>query len=144
MMLKENVSDMEQHVQKCNTSVDLNEKRVHDLEAYSRRWNLKLHGVRKLEAEDVRREVIKICQAVIPEEKSTFLDGIKAAHRMSLKRKEQKFSRVIIIKFISRAFRDAVWKAAKKSTFLQDNKLRISEDLLICLIDHDKNSFYGQ
>lgn len=61
VILKENVSCMEQKVQKCTTSVDLIEKRVYDLEAYTRRRNLKLYGVRETEAEDVRREVIKLC-----------------------------------------------------------------------------------
>lgn len=43
MLLKENMSCMEQDMQKCNTSVDRMEKRVYELEAYSRRWNLKLY-----------------------------------------------------------------------------------------------------
>lgn len=136
VMLKENVSCMEQKLQKCTTSVDQIENRVYELEAYSRRWNLKLYGVRETEAEDVRREVIKICQALLPEEKSRLVDGIEAVHRLGPKRKEQKDSRVIIMKFISRALRDAVWKAAKKSSFLQVNKLRFTEDL--CKTDREK------
>lgn len=39
------------------------ESRITDLERYSRRWNLKLHGVtEKVEDKNVRQEVIRICQ----------------------------------------------------------------------------------
>lgn len=88
MLLKENMSCMEQDMQKCNTSIDRMEKRVYELEAYSRRWNLKLYRVGETEVENVQREVAKISQAVLPEEKSSFMDGIEAAHRLGPKKEE--------------------------------------------------------
>lgn len=37
--------------------------------------------------------------------------------------------RGVIIQFTSRIYRDAVWRSAKKSTFLKDNNLKLAEDL---------------
>lgn len=37
--------------------------------------------------------------------------------------------RGVIIQFPSRIYRDAVWRSAKKSTFLKDNNLKLAEDL---------------
>ena len=64
------------------------------------------------------------------------MDGIEAVHRLGPKRKEQTDSRGILMRFISCALRDAIWKAAKKSSFLQENKLRFTEDW--CKIDREK------
>lgn len=96
VMLKENVSCMLQKLQKY-TIQSIWPKSMCRMEAYPRRWNLKLYGVCETEAEDVRREVIKICQALLLVEKSRLVDGIEAVHRLGPKSKEQKNSRVIII-----------------------------------------------
>lgn len=105
------------------------EQRLVDIENYSRRWNLRLHGVAESKDQDVRREVIQICQSVLPEHKTKFPDVIDTVHRLGQVRKDDSKPRGIILQFTSRIYRDAVWKAAKKSTFLQNKKLRFAEDL---------------
>lgn len=41
--------------------------RVADMERYSRRWNMKMHGIPEAVKENVREEVIRICQEVLPQ-----------------------------------------------------------------------------
>lgn len=56
--------------------VDNCQQRISELERYSRRWNLRLHGVKEAEKEDVRGKVIEICQSVLPEQNHRLPDVI--------------------------------------------------------------------
>lgn len=106
------------------------EQRIAELEAYSRRWNLRLYGVPEAEKEEnAREETINICQAVLPEHKSKLPDVIDSVHRLGRRKKDNSKPRGIILQFTSRVYRDAVWKAAKKSAYLRDKGLRFAEDL---------------
>lgn len=110
------------------------ESRITDLERYSRRWNLKLHGVtEKVEDKNVRQEVIRICQKVAPEEAERLPHAIDTVHRLGDKTEDR--HRSIILQFCSRVVRDAVWRAAKECAFLQQNNLRFAEDL--CKADRE-------
>ena len=102
---------------------------ISDLERYSRRWNLRLNGVKESQKENAWREVIEICQAVEPEEKGRLADAVDTVHRLGAKWQGDNRPRGIIIQFISRVCRDSVWKAAKTSSYLRGNGLRFSEDL---------------
>ncbi|KAL1259016.1 hypothetical protein QQF64_009593 [Cirrhinus molitorella] len=105
------------------------EKRIADLERYSRRWNLRLHGISEKENENVRAESIRVCMAIFPEESKTLPDKIDTVHRIGKKLPNSTRPRAIIIQFCSRVTRDGVWRAAKSSEFLRANGLRFSEDL---------------
>lgn len=106
------------------------QKRVEENERYSRRWNLKLHGVPEtVSKEKIKDETIKICQAILPEKKSSLPDVIDTAHRVGKKPENSSKPRGIILQFTSRSTRDAVWKAAKNHPFLQEHHLRLAEDL---------------
>lgn len=73
--------------------------------------------------------MISICQAVLPDFKAKIPDGIDTVHRLGQLKGDDSKPRGIILQFTSRILCDAVWKAAKKSTYLQSNKLRFAEDL---------------
>ena len=78
------------------------------------------------------QEVIRICQSILPEHKARLPDVIDSVHRLGQPKKDATKPRGIILQFGGRIYRDAdwkAWKAAKKSTFLQSNKLRFAEDL---------------
>lgn len=60
--MKDRVSNMETQVEKCQTNAEAQER-------YSRRWNLKLYGLAEKEKQDVRQEVIQVCQSVLPNRK---------------------------------------------------------------------------
>ncbi|KAJ8002244.1 hypothetical protein DPEC_G00177890 [Dallia pectoralis] len=57
------------------------------------------------------------------------LDLDSEVHRLGQPKKDATKPREIILLFGACTYRDTVWKAAKKSTFLQNNKLRFAEDL---------------
>lgn len=97
--------------------------RVTDLERYGRRWNLRHYGVPEAD-----KEVIYICQEILPSEREKLPDAIDVAHRVGKLRQDSK-PRGIILRFISRRHRDAVWKAAKNNAFLNNKGLRFTEDL---------------
>ncbi|CAI5669786.1 unnamed protein product [Oreochromis niloticus] len=84
---------------------------------------------KEAEKEDVRGKVIEICQSALPEQNHRLPDVIDTVHRLGAKRQGSTRPRGIIVQFTSRIYRDAVWKAAKTSSYLQDNHLRFAEDL---------------
>ncbi|KAK7878416.1 hypothetical protein WMY93_034339 [Mugilogobius chulae] len=102
--VKGRVKTLEMRVTKEVDRLDTNQQRIADLERYSRRWNLRLLGVKETEKED-------------------------ALHRVGAKLPNANKSRTIIIQFISRVTRDGLWKAAKTSSFLKENHLKFAEDL---------------
>ncbi|KAL0196703.1 hypothetical protein M9458_005243, partial [Cirrhinus mrigala] len=99
------------------------------LEGYSRRWNLRIQGLQEKNGEDIRSEVIKICQCLLPQHKDKLPDVVDVAHRLGRHKLGSITPRGIIFQFTSRFFRDAVWRAAKDAEFLKNNHLRITEDL---------------
>ncbi|KAJ7998303.1 hypothetical protein DPEC_G00221300 [Dallia pectoralis] len=113
-----------------NSRSDKIEKMVDSVRGEIKVLNEKFYGVPEGEKENVRAEVINICQKVLPEERGKLPDTIDIAHRVG-KRQEDSRPRGIIIRFIARRFRDAIWKAAKKNGFLQSKGLRFTEDLTI-------------
>lgn len=132
--MKSKVTQVEQlyHEEKKRTGIL--ETRITDLERYSRRWNLWLNGLPEtVENQQVRLEVIKICQAVLPEDKKRLPEVIDTLHRLGTK--SAKGPRSVIIQFSSRIHRAAVWTAAKNSQYLRDHGLRFAEDL--CQIDRE-------
>ncbi|KAI2646113.1 LINE-1 retrotransposable element ORF1 protein [Labeo rohita] len=113
----------EQRIETCET-------RLADLERYSRCWNLRLRGVPEKEKENIRDEVIRICEQTYPDGKFSF--AIDSVHRLGKKQNQIGSKPVpcaVIVLFTSHIIRDAVWKAAKSSAYLKDNGLRFREDL---------------
>lgn len=127
--MKVKISTIEKQASCEEKRVNVCQQRISELERYSRRWNLRLHGVGETEKEDVRKKAIQICQEVLPEQKDKLVDNIDVVHRLGNKQPNDPKPRGVIIQFSSRIQRDAVWKAAKTSRFLRDNGLRFAEDL---------------
>lgn len=76
-----------------------------------------------------KRRLSRSVKAVLPEERSRLADTIDTVHRLGTKQQNDNKPKGIIIQFIARVYRDAVWKAAKTSPHLRDNVLRFAEDL---------------
>ncbi|ROL41441.1 hypothetical protein DPX16_6839 [Anabarilius grahami] len=127
--IKGKVGHVETRLNTEEKKMELCEKRIADLERYSRRWSLRLHGVPEKENENVRAESISICAATFPEEGKTLPDKIDTVHRVGKRLPNHSRPRAIIIQFSSRVTRDGVWRAAKSSEFLRANGLRFTEDL---------------
>lgn len=127
--LDEKVAHIEKRMEKTEDSAVKTTSRVSELERYSWRWNLRLHGLTETREEDVRARVISVCQTILPEEKVKLADAVDVAHRVGRPRQDNTKPRGVIMRFTSRRFRNAVWKAAKNSSFLQNKGLRFTEDL---------------
>lgn len=131
--LNEKVNSIEKRVEDYEVAGKDCRNRVSNLGRYGRCWNLILYGVLEPEKENVKEnimdEVTNICQETLPSEKEKLADAIDVAHRLGKNKRTDSKPRGIILRFISRRLRDAVWKAAKKNSFLQDNGLRFAEDL---------------
>ncbi|XP_016343616.1 uncharacterized protein LOC107689943 [Sinocyclocheilus anshuiensis] len=127
--LKEKLGFIERRVEISEQSTLTCMNRVVDMERYSRRWNMKVHGIPEAVKENVREEVIRICQEVLPQEREQLPAVIDVAHRLGSKRLNESRPRAVIVRFAVRRYREAVWKAAKNSPFLRDHGLRFTEDL---------------
>jgi len=127
--LKEKMCSIERRVEKSEQSTLTCMNRVTDLERYGRRWNIKLHGIPEAVKENIREEVIRICQEVLPQDRDQLPAAIDIAHRVGFKRPNESRPRAVIIRFVVRRYREAVWKAAKNNPFLQNHGLHFTEDL---------------
>lgn len=127
--VKEKMCNLEVKVTKDEARIDACQQRITDLERYSRRWNLRLFGVKETEKEDARKKVIELCQKLLPEYKDRILHTVDTVHRIGPKRLNSDRPRALIIRFSSRICRDDIWRAAKISSFLKDNNLKFAEDL---------------
>lgn len=127
--LKSKMLHMEKRIDRGEQTTRLCMDRVTDLERYGRRWNLRLHGLPETTKENVREEVIRVCQEVLPQEAAKLPEVIDVAQRLGTRLTNETRPRATIIRFTARRFRDAVWKAAKSSEFLRNQGMQFKEDL---------------
>lgn len=100
-----------------------------EMQRYSRRWNLKLQGVPERDGEDARGVTIDILKKMVPSIQNKLDDVVDVVRRLGLRRSDGA-PRNIIMRFTMRTYRDMVWRAAKDSRYLKENKLRIKEALI--------------
>lgn len=108
------------------------EQKVNESDRYSRRHNLRLHGVSEKGDTQVRSQVRDICRAVLPaEEAEMVVAAVDVAHRIGRPKEggQDQPPRPVIIKFISRTARDVLWKGSKANNYLKNNRLHFKEDL---------------
>lgn len=130
--------DVQQHKQTlekmkvANTKLQEENKHLREAVAecqhYSRRWSLNMHGVRESRDEDIRGKIIDILGKMAPKLREDLKQGIDIVHRVG-KLRDDGAARSTIVLFALRRLRDAVWKEAKNSQYLQENRLRITEAL---------------
>lgn len=108
------------------------ETKVNESDRYSRRQNLRLHGIPDREDDNLKTRVQEICRAVLSDsEVGAVLEAIDVVHRIGRRKdgNSNQQPRPVIIRFMSRTARDLIWRASKKSEFLSSKKLRFKEDL---------------
>lgn len=104
------------------------QRNLEDIQRYGRKWNLKVLGLREKEGEDLRSVVIDIFGKMAPMIREKLPVAVDVVHRLG-KIRQDGSPRTTIARFTMRLYRDIIWKAAKNSGFLADNKLRIKEAL---------------
>ncbi|KAM3592347.1 uncharacterized protein V6R79_017056 [Siganus canaliculatus] len=60
---------------------DLQQK-VNEAERYTRRWNLRLHGIPEDNPEDIKAKVVNICCSMLPGSQQKITDNIDITHRL--------------------------------------------------------------
>ncbi|KAL7375436.1 hypothetical protein ABVT39_017221 [Epinephelus coioides] len=120
----EKVEKIEKKTTEHETRIEALEDKVNDQKRQQRRQNLRLYRLREEEGENILKIVTDICRRVASQEDGRLVD---VCHRVGPKKAGR--TRPVIIKFLSRAERDAVWRNGKDSEFLKDRGLNFGEDL---------------
>lgn len=125
----EKVTNLEKRMDDVEQPVAHMQRRIDDMETYLRRRNLRIAGIPE-SVQDIRLEVVKICQNVLPSAKDKLSDVIDVVHRLGKMQQggPKERPRVTIMQFSVRSYRDAIWKAAKNSSYLKESGLRFMED----------------
>lgn len=105
---------------------DLKEK-ARERDRYSRRWNLRIKGMKEGMGEVIRKDLIKILAKIAPEWSDNMEDIVDTVHRIG--RKEEGRNRQVIIQFTKRLHRDGIWKKSKNVQICESEKIRFPEDL---------------
>lgn len=124
---KGKVSTLEKKVvalQKENA--DLKE-RTGEYERYSRRWNLRIKGIKETMNENTREEVITLLKKVAPHWAQKMEEIVDTTHRIG--KKEEKRTRQVIVQFVKRQHRDGIWRMTKESETCKELGIRFIEDL---------------
>lgn len=125
----EKVTTLERRMDGVERPVAQLQRRMDDMDTYLRRRNLRISGIPESAREDIRLEVVKICQNVLPSAKDKLSDVIDVVHRLGkMQQGGADRPRVTIMQFSVRSYRDAIWKAAKNSSFLKESGLCFMED----------------
>lgn len=101
--------------------------RTAEHERYSRRWNLRIKGMKEVTNENTREEVINLLKKVAPLWAQKMEEMVDTTHRVG--RKEEKRTRQVIIQFVKRQHRDGIWRMTKESEACKEAGVRFSEDL---------------
>nr|XP_055041362.1 uncharacterized protein LOC129428976 [Misgurnus anguillicaudatus] len=101
-------------------------ERVNELERYRRRWNLKIHGLKEKDDENIRVVVMRILSKLAPQWETSMESIVDSVHRIG--RKEEGRDRQTIIQFTMRFHRDSFWKLSKNSRICKDLGIHFKQD----------------
>lgn len=115
-----------EELEKENTAL---RQKCNDLDAYKRRWNLRVAGIPEQTGENVKKIVIDLFSQISPDIGEQLPLSVDIAHRLGPRSGEARSSRRIIVQFLSRSHRDKIWRDARTSDLLKDRNIKIMEDL---------------
>lgn len=104
---------------------ELKEK-ILEVERYKCRWNLRLSGLKEQEGENIREKIRELLLKIFPQWKEKIGNVVDSVHRVG--RREEERSRQVIMQFVRRLHRDAVWKATKNSPVCKKQGLHFTQD----------------
>lgn len=113
-------------LEKENTTL---REKCNDLDAYKRRWNLRVAGISEQTGENVKKLVISLFRQISPDIGEQLPLSVDIAHRLGPGSGEARSSRRIIVQFLSRSHRDKMWKNARTSGLLKEKNIKIMADL---------------
>ncbi|CAL9682996.1 unnamed protein product [Knipowitschia caucasica] len=101
-------------------------EKVLDVERYKRRWNLRLSGLKEQEGENIREKIEELLLKIFPQWADNIGNVVDSVHRVG--RKEIGRSRQVIMQFVRRIHRDALWKSTKDSPICKERGVRFVQD----------------
>ncbi|CAM4277722.1 unnamed protein product [Leuciscus chuanchicus] len=123
------VSSLQNRVESLEKENCVLRDKCEELDAYKRRWNLRVSGIQEQRGEDVRKILIDLFCKVSPEIADQLVYTLDITHRLGPRSEGARASRRIIVQFLSRNVRDQIWRDARTSAILKERKIRIFEDL---------------
>lgn len=108
------------------------ENKVNEIDAYSRRMNLKLYGIHESPGEDIRSKVITTLLVVLPD-KNRVEAAVDVVYRLGRHKDinggNTTRPRPVIIKFSKQDTRDAIWSASRSNEHLKAHRVWFKQDL---------------
>lgn len=123
------VSSLQSRVKKLEKDNSLLRDRCSELDAYKRRWNLRVAGIQEKSGENVKQIIINLFGKVSPDIANQLPATVDIVHRLGPRSGNAQSFRRIIVQFISRTHRDKIWRDARNSDFLKQQKIKLFEDL---------------
>ena len=134
--LGKQVEDVTKKADNLQTRVEFLEKentalhqKCNDLDAYKRRWNLRVAGIPEHTGENVKKIIVDLFRQISPDIGDQLLLSVDITHRLGPRSGETRSSRRIVVQFLSRSHRDRIWKDARTSGLLKERNIKIMEDL---------------
>ncbi|KAL0178595.1 hypothetical protein M9458_027489, partial [Cirrhinus mrigala] len=127
--ITDKVSSLQNRVESLEKENRVLRDKCDELDAYKRRWNLRVAGIQEQRGEDVRKILIDLFSKVSPEIADQLIYTLDVAHRLGPRSEGARSSRRIIVQFLSRNVRDQIWRDARTAAVLKERKIRIFEDL---------------
>ncbi|KAL3979010.1 tripartite motif-containing protein 35 [Sarotherodon galilaeus] len=124
---KDKIAGLEKEASTLRREVDELKEKARERDRYSRRWNLRIKGMKEGMGEDIRKEVIKILAKIAPEWSDNMEYIVDTVHWIG--RKEEGRNRQVMIQFTKRLHRDGIWKKSKNAQICETEKIRFAEDL---------------
>lgn len=103
-------------------------EKVLEVERYKRRWNLRLSGLKEQDGENIREKIEELLLKIFPHWADNIGDVVDSVHRVG--RRENGRSRQVIMQFVRRVHRDAVWKSTKNSPICKEREVRFVQDFI--------------
>lgn len=115
-------------LRKKNTEL---QDKFNNLDAYWRRWNLRVAGIPESPGEDIKKIIVDLFGQISPDIANQLALTVDIAHRAGPNRPtgQVSSSRRVIVRLLSRSHRDKIWRDARTSELLKERKIKIMEDL---------------
>lgn len=102
-------------LRKKNTEL---QDKFNNLDAYWRRWNLRVAGIPESPGEDIKKIIVDLFGQISPDRAGPNRPTGQVSS-----------SRRVIVRLLSRSHRDKIWRDARTSELLKERKIKIMEDL---------------
>ena len=92
-------------------------EKCNDLDAYKRRWNLRVAGIPEQTGENVKKVITDLFSQISPDISGQLPLSVDIVHRLGPRSGEKRLSRQIVVQLLSRSHRDKIWKDDLKRWF---------------------------